>query len=233
MEQEALWEKRWTPRELPTLESEPWDAVWDGLTAGLHAETVPPGTVFYQQGDPACEVIYLQAGQAQVECIHSSGKKRVLFLLFDGITLGEAECLFGGGVREFCAVAVTQCRLFRIPAETFKRRVEHSPGLALKLFQVSTRKSQALSRTLVRDTFLSVRGRVTQFLLSVAERYGVPDGGGVRLTIHLTHQEIADFLGTSRVAVSQALQALHRDGLLEKRRQGYWISERLLRQDPL
>ena len=42
----------------------------------------PAGTVFYQQGDPAREVIFLQTGQIRVECIHSSGKKRVLCLLF-------------------------------------------------------------------------------------------------------------------------------------------------------
>lgn len=221
-----MWEKRWTPQELPSLGSDTWEAVWDSLTAGFHPETVPPGAVFYQQGDPACEVIFLQSGQAQVECVHSSGKKRVLYLLFDGITLGEAECLFGGDAREFRAVAVTACQLFRIPSEVFKQRVERSPALALKLFQVSARKSQALSRALVRDTFLSVRGRVVQFLLTVAERYGVSDGDGVRLTIHLTHQEIADFLGTSRVAVSQALQTLQRDGLLEKRRSSYWLSNR-------
>ena len=43
-------------------------------------ETVPAGTVFYQQGDPAREVIFLQTGQIRVECIHSSGKKQVLCL---------------------------------------------------------------------------------------------------------------------------------------------------------
>lgn len=92
----------------------------------LRPETVPAGTVFYQQGDPAREVIFLQTGQIRVECIHSSGKKRVLCLLFEGIPVGEDECLFGGP-REYRAVAVTACQIFRIPAEVFKRRAEASP----------------------------------------------------------------------------------------------------------
>ena len=94
-----------------------------------------------------------------MECIHSSGKKRVLCLLFEGIPVGEDECLFGGP-REYRAVAVTACQIFRIPAEVFKRRAEASPALALKLFQISARKSQVLGRMLIRDSFLSVRGRV-------------------------------------------------------------------------
>ena len=150
MEENAVWEKQWTPRYLPSLGDEPWDAVWDRLTQGFRRETVPAGTVLYQQGDPADEVLYLQSGQVRLECVHSGGKRRVLCLLFDGIPVGEDECIYGG-VREFRAVAATRCQVFRIPAEVFKRRAETSPALALKLFQVSARKSQVLSRLLVRD----------------------------------------------------------------------------------
>lgn len=161
----------------------------------------------------------------RVECIHSSGKKRVLCLLFEGIPVGEDECLFGGP-REYRAVAVTACQIFRIPAEVFKRRAEASPALALKLFQISARKSQVLGRMLIRDSFLSVRGRVIQFLLSVSEPYGTEEGAGVRLTIRLTHQEVADFLGISRVVVSQCFQSLSREGLLKKTRQHYLLPDR-------
>lgn len=85
MEKELRWEKQWIPEHLSAVGNEPWDTVWDRLTDGFRPETVPAGTVFYQQGDPAREVIFLQTGQIRVECIHSSGKKRVLCLLFEGI----------------------------------------------------------------------------------------------------------------------------------------------------
>ena len=211
MEKELRWEKQWIPEHLSAVGNEPWDTVWDRLTDGFRPETVPAGTVFYQQGDPAREVIFLQTGQIRVECIHSSGKKRVLCLLFEGIPVGEDECLFGGP-REYRAVAVTACQIFRIPA--------------LKLFQISARKSQVLGRMLIRDSFLSVRGRVIQFLLSVSEPYGTEEGAGVRLTIRLTHQEVADFLGISRVVVSQCFQSLSREGLLKKTRQHYLLPDR-------
>ena len=225
MEKELRWEKQWIPEHLSAVGNEPWDTVWDRLTDGFRPETVPAGTVFYQQGDPAREVIFLQTGQIRVECIHSSGKKRVLCLLFEGIPVGEDECLFGGP-REYRAVAVTACQIFRIPAEVVKRRAEASPALALKLFQISARKSQVLGRMLIRDSFLSVRGRVIQFLLSVSEPYGTEEGAGVRLTIRLTHQEVADFLGISRVVVSQCFQSLSREGLLKKTRQHYLLPDR-------
>ena len=67
VEQETAWEKQWMPQHLSSLGNEPWDAVWDRLTDGFCRETVPAGTVFYQQGDPADEVLYLQSGQVRVE----------------------------------------------------------------------------------------------------------------------------------------------------------------------
>ena len=55
MEKELRWEKQWIPEHLSAVGNEPWDTVWDRLTDGFRPETVPAGTVFYQQGDPARE----------------------------------------------------------------------------------------------------------------------------------------------------------------------------------
>ena len=76
------------------------------------------------------------------------------------------------------------------------------------------------------DCFVRVRGRVVEFLRSVSEPYGTEEGAGVRLTIRLTHQEVADFLGISRVVVSQCFQSLSREGLLKKTRQHYLLPDR-------
>ena len=222
---ETPWEKRWIPQHLPSFGNQRWDTVWDGLTEGFEREIAPAGTALYQQGDPASEVIFLHTGQVRIECVHNNGKKRVLCLLFDGITVGEEECLFGEP-REYRAVAVTECQFSRIPAEVFKDRAEASPALALKLFQISARKWQILSRTVVRDSFLDARGRVIQFLLSISGPYGAKETAGIRFTIRLTHQEVADFLGLSRVVVSQCFQSLIRDGLLKKAHQYHLIPDR-------
>ena len=115
MEKELRWEKQWIPEHLSAVGNEPWDTVWDRLTDGFRPETVPAGTVFYQQGDPAREVIFLQTGQIRVECIHSSGKKRVLCLLLREFPW-ERTSACSGGPREYRAVAVTACQIFRIPA---------------------------------------------------------------------------------------------------------------------
>lgn len=61
---------------------------------------------------------------------------------------------------------------------------------------------------------------------SPCQSHTVQRRGGVRLTIRLTHQEVADFLGISRVVVSQCFQSLSREGLLKKTRQHYLLPDR-------
>lgn len=212
---EERWEKRWRPVACG-LDNREWDTVWEELTGDRPAVSVSRGTVLYEQGDSADDVIFLHRGQVQLECCHKNGKKRVVYQLFDGITVGEDECMFGD-VREFRAVCSTECQISRIPAEEFRRSVERSHALALKLFQVAARKGQVLRSLLARDSFLDVEERVARFLMSQAEYYGQPEDGGVRINVRITQQELADFLGISRVAVSQCLSELRQKGILYKR----------------
>lgn len=215
------WEKQWRPTARD-LDGETWDRVWEELTAGYATYAVPRGTVLYEQGGPADGVVFLHRGQVQLECCDSSGKKRVVYALFDGLTVGEDECMFGGP-RAFRAVCNTPCQITRIPAAEFRRRVEHSHALALKLFQLAARRAQMLSQLLVRDSFLDAGKRVARFLVSQAEYYGRPEDGGLCLTVRLTHQQLADFLGISWVAVSQCVRGLEKQGLMEKREGRFFL----------
>ena len=124
-----------SPREEPLgqrLPLSPWLTArgmdWGGLTEGLHPETLPRGTALYQQGAPSDEMFLILEGRVLLECCHASGKKRAIYIVSAGMTIGEAGAMFGGS-HDFRAVTVTQCRLFRSPAPVFRRRVEASPAL--------------------------------------------------------------------------------------------------------
>jgi len=72
-------------------------------------------------------------------------------------------------------------------------------------------------------SFLDAGKRVARFLVSQAEYYGRPEDGGLCLTVRLTHQQLADFLGISRVAVSQCVRGLEKQGLMEKREGRFFL----------
>jgi CRP/FNR family transcriptional regulator len=59
-----------------------------------------------------------------------------------------------------------------------------------------------------------VPSRVARLLLSLAESHGKVTPKGIRVEFPLTHQEIADLVGSSRVTVTQ---------ILNRFRSSHWI----------
>jgi CRP/FNR family cyclic AMP-dependent transcriptional regulator len=62
--------------------------------------------------------------------------------------------------------------------------------------------------------FRQVPSRVARLLVSLAESHGKVTPNGIRVEFPLTHQEIADLVGSSRVTVTQ---------ILNRFRTSHWI----------
>ena len=62
--------------------------------------------------------------------------------------------------------------------------------------------------------FRPVEGRVIEFLLHAASRWGVTDTRGTLISAPITHLEIANVIGSTRETVTVTLGILRRDGLL-------------------
>lgn len=204
----------------------PWLSVqgmdWTELTHGFRPEVLPKGAILYRQGALSSEMFLIQEGRVQLECCSASGKKRAIYVVSGQLTMGEAGAMFGGS-HDFQAVAVSQCLVYRIPAVEFRRRVESSAALAAQVLQVAARKGQVLAKLLTLNSLLELPARLAYALLDLVPQYGVPEGDGVLITLRFTHQEMADLLGVSRVAVTQGLLEFTRQGLLEKRNGLYFI----------
>jgi CRP-like cAMP-binding protein len=63
--------------------------------------------------------------------------------------------------------------------------------------------------------FRNVEGRLAEFLLKAADRWGVPTPKGVLISAPITHLEIAQSIGSTRETVTLTLGALRREGLLD------------------
>ncbi|NEP18479.1 MAG: Crp/Fnr family transcriptional regulator [Leptolyngbya sp. SIO4C1] len=57
--------------------------------------------------------------------------------------------------------------------------------------------------------------RLLQFICWLTERFGAPVPGGRMLPLKITHQELADAIGTTRVTTTRFLKQFELDGLLQ------------------
>ena len=80
--------------------------------------------------------------------------------------------------------------------------------------QVLSSRLRGLSNVLVNLVSDEADVRIAKLILRLGARYGRREGGVIHLEIPLTHQEIADMVGTTRQTVTSALSRLKRRGAL-------------------
>jgi CRP-like cAMP-binding protein len=67
--------------------------------------------------------------------------------------------------------------------------------------------------------------RLRQLLVWLTQRFGYETDQGQVTEVQMTHQEIAETLGTSRVTVTRLLKALEEDGFMRRSRKRYLLMQ--------
>jgi len=186
----------------------------DKLFADAQRRRYHRNDVIFHAGSPGENVFILIDGRVKIFAMSPVGKSIILWFCFPGELFGLAE-LARAGRREVEAVAGAESDILVVPREQFHAFLGAHPKAALHVIDLLSCRLRALGDMLVNLTTDDVLTRVIKLLVRLSMRYGKPLAPhGMLLDINLTHQEIADMIGTSRQSVSTVLSQLRRHGLL-------------------
>jgi len=90
--------------------------------------------------------------------------------------------------------------------------IETSPRLAQAMLPHLGKRIRQTETLLAINGQRRVEGRLHQLLLLLKEEMGQPVAEGTRLSARLTHQHIANAIGTTRVTITRLLSKLHDQG---------------------
>lgn len=97
---------------------------------------------------------------------------------------------------------------------------EH-PEVAVALTATALRRARALATTLAITRHPRAEDRLLLLLWYMAERFGTPTADGVNLAVPATHEILGQMIGIRRPAVTLALGALERRGLVLRQTVGW------------
>lgn len=183
------------------------------LAAGSHRAFAKDEFVF-RIGDPGIRVYFLESGRVKIYQPAESGREVILWYCLPGEIFGLAEVAGGGGERTVSAQACDASTVLAVPHDAFHRIVASRPGIGLLAIQVLSARLRGLSDVMVNLIVDDADTRIAKLILRLGMRYGRRDGRVTRLDIPLTHQEIADMVGTTRQTVTSTLSRLKRQGVL-------------------
>lgn len=171
------------------------------------------GDYVFRSGAPGNHVYFLQSGKIKIHQLSPLGREVILWFCFAGEIFGVAEVARGGG-RVVNAQACERSEVLALQQHRFREWVAEHPRIALLSMQVLSSRLRVLGEMFVNLVSDDVSTRIGKLILRLSARYGNRVGKDIFLNIPLTHQEIADMVGTSRQTVTSALSELKRRGVL-------------------
>jgi CRP/FNR family transcriptional regulator, cyclic AMP receptor protein len=168
----------------------------------------------YQQGEFADSVYYVQHGTVKLNVLASDGKEAVLSLLGPGSFFGEA-CLMDGDRHVNTATALTDCAIVRITkpcmVEALGQRGNFSQIFLAHLLNRNREYEQAICEHIVESS----ERRLARVLLRFSRCCGRNGGGDAYVLPKLSHETLAEMIGTTRPRVSSFMKKFERLGLID------------------
>jgi CRP/FNR family cyclic AMP-dependent transcriptional regulator len=189
-----------------------------GAVARLAAVAVtayyPRGAVLFAEGQPSRGVFILCSGRVKLFTAASNGRTLILRFADPGEILGLAGTLSGQPYEAWAeATQPTQTRFVERKdlVHVMRRHGEVAVQVAM---QLGESYYSAIAGVRVNGHSRSASQKLATFLLDWWER-NRPFDDGVGSLFAVTHEEIAEVIGTSRETVTRALSAFKKKGLIQ------------------
>ncbi len=154
-------------------------------------------------------------GVVQFTTLYPSGDEALLGLAGPAMPFGTSLSV----IHPYQAVALSDVDLMLISLE----EVERSPELMRSIYAHLTRRLCQAEALLAIAGHRRVEDRLRDLLRLLAQDFGQTQLEGTRLTIRLTHQHLANAIGTTRVTVTRLLGQFRQAGWLKVTSDRYFM----------
>ncbi|OLP18771.1 transcriptional regulator [Leptolyngbya sp. 'hensonii'] len=154
----------------------------------------------------AQEVLIVSRGVVQLSTFYPTGDEALLGLAGPSMPFGLPLTV----IHPYQAAALSDVDLMRVALA----ELEASSVLTQNVFGHLGRRLRQTEAFLALIGHRRVRDRLCHLLLLLTQEIGHPTAEGMRLNVRLTHQHLANAIGTTRVTVTRLLGQLKEEGWL-------------------
>ena len=202
--------------------------VWDKLTkqqqekltSASELRSAKAGTIMHNGSMDCLGLLLIRSGQLRVYMLSPEGREITLYRLFDrDICLFSSACVMPNIQFEVTVEAEKDCELWVIPSCLFKELMEQSAPVANYANQLISSRFSEVMWLMEQIMWKSFDKRLADFLLEES-RLEETD------CLKLTHERIANHLGTAREVVTRMLRYFQNEGMVRLTRGAVEIIDR-------
>lgn len=177
------------------------------LAARMRAKHFQRNEVVFHRDDAAGHVYLIASGTVKVSVPEEGGQEVVIALHRGGDVFGEIS-LFDEGARSATVTAMTETVAFALANHDFMDVLRGNPDAMRQLLALLATRIRRSTGHIEDLVFLDLPGRVAKLLIDQSELFGTN-------VVALTQEDLASFVGATRVAVNRVLVDLERRGSLK------------------
>ncbi len=175
----------------------------------------PKGSLLFVEGETARGVFVLCSGKVKLTTSSSEGRTLIVRIAGAGELLGSSAVLLAKSY-EMSAETVEPCQVNFIRTEEFMSWIQNDRDAMMSVARQLSGDYYAAQRE-IRSFGLaqSTTEKLARLVLDWCDQGGEPTDKGMRLKVLLTHEEIAQMIGTTRETVTRLLTSLKLKKVIE------------------
>lgn len=174
-----------------------------------HPLTANAGTVLHNGSSDCLGLLLIESGQLRVYALSAEGREITLYRLFEqDICLFSASCVMPDVQFEVVVEAEKDCKLWVVPSCLFKNFMNDSLAVANYTNRLLSSRFSEVMWLMEQVMWKSFDKRLAAFLLEEKDLEN-------SLSLKITHEKIANHMGTAREVVTRMLRYFQSEGLVK------------------
>src|SRR5712692_8254323 len=166
----------------------------------MRTRSLKRGEMLFRKDDPGTHLYVVLDGAVKIALPGEFGQEALVSIMRTGDFFGELA-LFDGSARSASATALEDSRAALLARDDFLTFLDGHPAAVRVVLDALAKTIRRLSDRVEDLIFLDVPSRVAKYLLDLAQS----NGDAAKLELTLTQDELAAFIGASRVSVNRVL----------------------------
>ena len=171
------------------------------------------GQIIFLEEETGNYMYLVLSGKVKVSKAGTGGKETILAIHRSGDFFGEMS-LLDGKTAPATVSAMEDAKIISISGSDFHKYLLHNEKVLLQIINVLCARLRQVWQTQSLSSS-TADARIRRGIYELAKRHGVRDAHGTIIDLKITHQELAEMVGTSRETVTRVLARLREQGIIE------------------
>ena len=172
------------------------------------------GATIFSKGDPSNALFIIKTGRVRILSLSDKGTETIVHILKEGAIFGEL--LLSEEKRAFTAVAGTDAVVTVLSKGSLVEILAAIPTVSKNFIRLLSMRLTKVEMEFGDFGHTWSYNRLAKILLQLCEEHGKETPQGIMIPLRLTHEDLANLIGTTRETVTTQMIRFRRMGLVKR-----------------